>query len=71
LNGIWINPLDQTDRELQSAISMCIDRAYLNSKVNYSVAFPAYQITQAQADANAPAYSPELPQPCGQIGVGR
>lgn len=59
LNGIWINPLDQTDRELQSAISMCIDRAYLNSKVNYSVAFPTYQITQAQADATAPAYSPE------------
>ncbi|NMC46543.1 MAG: hypothetical protein GYA52_06875 [Chloroflexi bacterium] len=59
LNGIWINPLDQTDQALKSAISMCIDRAYLNSKVNYSALFQTHRISQSREDVNTEGYSLE------------
>ncbi|NMB61262.1 MAG: hypothetical protein GYA18_02845 [Chloroflexi bacterium] len=59
LNGIWLNPQKQINHALQPVLSMCIDREFLNSKVNYSIAFPTYNVTSPYEKSDNSEYSTE------------
>ena len=59
LEGLWLNPERTTIASLQPILSMCIDRAYVNSKTNYKLAFPTSSIFEMQQSTEEYGYAPE------------
>ncbi len=60
LEGLWLNPERSTVTSLQPILSMCVDRAYVNSKTNYKLAFPTSSIFETQQSSEENGYSPEI-----------
>ena len=57
LQGLWLNPERPEIAALHPAISQCIDRTYIDSKTNYTIAFPTdslFNVSSTEDD-----YSPE------------
>lgn len=57
LQGLWLNPQRPEIEALQPAISRCIDRTYIDSKTNYTIAFPTSSLFNVSSTEDA--YSPE------------
>ena len=59
LEGLWLNPEKDWLRDLQPILSQCIDRSYLNSKLNYGMALPTESIYSVQYDPSSNLYAPD------------
>ena len=57
LQGLWLNPQRPEVAELQPVISQCLDRAYIDSKANYGMAFPTNSLFDISAKEDG--YFPE------------
>ena len=59
LEGLWLNPQRETTIDLQPALSLCLDRNYIDSKLTYSLAEQVNSIFQVEGTSTETNFSPE------------
>ncbi len=57
LQGLWLNPQRPEVADLQPVISLCLDRTYIDSKTNFTMAFPTDSLFDISSKEDG--YSPE------------
>jgi ABC-type transport system substrate-binding protein len=59
LEGLWLNPQRETIIDLQPALSLCLDRNYIDSKLTYSLAEQVNSIFPLEGTSTETNFSPE------------